>query len=125
MSEVLAANLHVESHGILVGVDLHHTHLGAVLADVQCEVDQTELVFLDKGTEFLGVLLELLEFALLYGMRADKDERFCHHASIPTLPSGAVAAIIARATRMARLRRNLLPSGVNRTILMVPALLNL
>src|SRR4029450_1180555 len=87
---MLAGNLHVERHGVLVGVGLQHTHLGAVLADVEREVDQTRFVLLDEGAELLEVLPEVLEFALLYGVRADKDKRFCHHnASFPTLPAGA------------------------------------
>src|SRR5829696_1452273 len=106
---MLAGNLHMEGHGVLVGVDLHHTHLFAVLTDVEREVDETGLVLLDEGTEVLEVLLEVLEFALLYGVRADEDERFCHHAPFPPLPTGAIASIVTKTARMALLRRITLP----------------
>src|SRR5215208_1830375 len=80
-SEMLGANLHVERHGVLVGMDLDDAHLFAVLTDVEREVDQTGLVLLDEGTEVSEVLLEVLEFTLLNRVRADEDERLGHDTS--------------------------------------------
>src|SRR5215204_479133 len=98
---MLAGNLHVERHGVLVGVNLDDAHLGAVLANVEREVDETGLVLLNEGTEISEVLLEVLEFALLYSVCADEDKRLNHNASFPHAPHRNVHAIVTETTSSA------------------------
>jgi hypothetical protein len=103
---MLAGNLHVERHGVLVGVDLQHTHLGAVLADVEREVDQTRFVLLDEGAELLEFCLKsssLPSFTLCVPIKMNGSA--ITMPPFPRSPPERLATIVARATRMALLRR--------------------
>ena len=65
LGHTFAGHLHVERHGVLVGVDLGAGQLGAVLVYVLLEVDDTGFVLLDELTHLLAIVLEVLECAFL------------------------------------------------------------
>jgi hypothetical protein len=51
LSKMLAGHLHVERHGVRIGVDLDDAHLGTALVDVKCEVDETGFVRPDRWSK--------------------------------------------------------------------------